>query len=158
MNWIHFQKKSLKIHDGGCRKSTSYHINVCKHNSYTTDIFIYPCWWLYQKICHCTIHISYTLTDEYYETYSYIQYIAPLSPRLTRSLEDSQRHVEELLAAGTGQEAARLKLQLQEVIAGKSITEDLNAALQEEINDLKEQVHSGFYYREVRVIIKNNDS
>ena len=50
--------------------------------------------------------------------------------RLTRSLEDSQRQCQDLLEAGTGQELSKIKLQLQEVIASKSITEDMNGALQ----------------------------
>ena len=33
------------------------------------------------------------------------------------------------LMAGTGQELSKIKLQLQEVIAGKSIAEDMNSAL-----------------------------
>ena len=60
--------------------------------------------------------------------------------RLTKELEESQRQVQEHLAADIGRETARLKVQLQDAIAGKSITEDINTTLQEEIKDLKEQV------------------
>lgn len=35
-----------------------------------------------------------------------------------------------ILVVGTGQEIGKLKIQLQDVIAGKSIAEDINNALQ----------------------------
>ena len=65
---------------------------------------------------------------------------AYFSCRLTKSLEESQRQVQELLEAGNGKEVSRLKIELQENIAGKSIAQTLNKDLQEEIRELKEQV------------------
>ncbi len=60
--------------------------------------------------------------------------------RLSRSLEDSQRQCQEMLEAGTGQELGRIKLQLQDALASKSITEDMNSAIQDELRELREQV------------------
>ncbi|CAD5112194.1 DgyrCDS1427 [Dimorphilus gyrociliatus] len=60
--------------------------------------------------------------------------------RLTESLKRSQEQCEQLLAAGTGQEIGKANAQLKEALAGKTIAQDMNKALQAELNDVKEQL------------------
>ena len=49
--------------------------------------------------------------------------------RLTRSLEESQRQCRDLLEGGATKEYGQLKIQVQEAIAGRSISEDMCSAL-----------------------------
>ncbi|KAM4675940.1 centrosomal protein of 152 kDa [Discoglossus pictus] len=60
--------------------------------------------------------------------------------RLTRSLEESQKQCANLLQTGSIHEANQLRLQLQQIQSSKFITDGMNKALQEEINELKEQI------------------
>ncbi|XP_068131524.1 centrosomal protein of 152 kDa isoform X2 [Hyperolius riggenbachi] len=60
--------------------------------------------------------------------------------RLSRSLEESQKQCAQLLHTGSFQEATQLRLQLQQVQSSKTISDGMNKALQEEINELKEQI------------------
>ncbi|XP_072258504.1 centrosomal protein of 152 kDa isoform X2 [Pyxicephalus adspersus] len=60
--------------------------------------------------------------------------------RLSRSLEESQKQCANLLHTGSIQEATQLRLQLQQLQSSKTISDGMNKALQEEINELKEQI------------------
>ncbi|XP_018418404.1 PREDICTED: centrosomal protein of 152 kDa [Nanorana parkeri] len=60
--------------------------------------------------------------------------------RLSRSLEESQKQCANLLHTGSIQEATQLRLQLQQLQSSKTISDGMNKAMQEEINELKEQI------------------
>ncbi|KAM5171085.1 centrosomal protein of 152 kDa [Mantella aurantiaca] len=60
--------------------------------------------------------------------------------RLSRSLEESQKQCANLLHTGSIQETTQLRLQLQQLQSSKTISDGMNKALQEEINELKEQI------------------
>ncbi|CAH2274016.1 centrosomal of 152 kDa isoform X2 [Pelobates cultripes] len=60
--------------------------------------------------------------------------------RLTRSLEECQKQCADLLQTGSIQEATQLRMQLQQVQSSKIISDGMNKALQDEINELKEQI------------------
>lgn len=60
--------------------------------------------------------------------------------RLSRSLEESQKQCANLLHTGSIQEASQLRMQLQQLQSSKTISDGMNKALQEEINELKEQI------------------
>ncbi|XP_066448715.1 centrosomal protein of 152 kDa isoform X2 [Eleutherodactylus coqui] len=60
--------------------------------------------------------------------------------RLTRSLEESQKQCANLLHTGSIQETTQLRMQLQQMQSSKLISDGMNKALQEEINELKEHI------------------
>ncbi|MEE6503120.1 hypothetical protein FKM82_004743 [Ascaphus truei] len=60
--------------------------------------------------------------------------------RLTRSLEECQKQCANLLHTGSIQEATGLRLQLQQVLSSKNISDAMNKALQEEVTELKEHI------------------
>ncbi|XP_075431759.1 centrosomal protein of 152 kDa isoform X2 [Ascaphus truei] len=60
--------------------------------------------------------------------------------RLTRSLEECQKQCANLLHTGSIQEATGLRLQLQQVLSSKNISDGMNKALQEEVTELKEHI------------------
>ncbi|XP_056428241.1 centrosomal protein of 152 kDa isoform X2 [Hyla sarda] len=60
--------------------------------------------------------------------------------RLTRSLEESQKQCANLLHTGSFQETTQLRMTLQQLQSSKLISDGMNKALQEEINELKDQI------------------
>ncbi|XP_063782115.1 centrosomal protein of 152 kDa isoform X2 [Pseudophryne corroboree] len=60
--------------------------------------------------------------------------------RLSRSLEESQKQCANLLHADSIQETTKLRLQLQHLQSSKMISDGMNKALQEEVNELKQQI------------------
>ncbi|XP_064645190.1 centrosomal protein of 152 kDa-like [Lineus longissimus] len=60
--------------------------------------------------------------------------------KLTQSLDESQQRCRELLEKGSPEEVNRLKVQVVQAEASKSISDDLCQALQDELQDLKEQL------------------
>ena len=60
--------------------------------------------------------------------------------KLSRSLDESQAQCRQLMDSGANQELGRLKLQLQESAAARSLADDMSAALQDEVRELKEQL------------------
>ncbi|XP_031420568.1 centrosomal protein of 152 kDa isoform X2 [Clupea harengus] len=59
---------------------------------------------------------------------------------LTKRLEDSQKQCAKLLHAGGVQEMTRMQMRLQQAQSAKTMSEEMNKALQEELNDLKDQI------------------
>uniref|UniRef100_A0A3P8XHP4 CEP152 CEP63 binding coiled coil domain-containing protein n=1 Tax=Esox lucius TaxID=8010 RepID=A0A3P8XHP4_ESOLU len=59
---------------------------------------------------------------------------------LTQCLEDSQRRCAGLLQTGSVQEMGQLQVKLQQSLSAKTMTDNMNRALQEELSDLKEQI------------------
>ncbi|XP_075064077.1 centrosomal protein of 152 kDa isoform X2 [Mixophyes fleayi] len=60
--------------------------------------------------------------------------------RLSRSLEESQKQCANLLHTDSIQETTKLLLQLQQLQSSKMISDGMNKALQEEVNELKLQI------------------
>ncbi|XP_051548227.1 centrosomal protein of 152 kDa-like isoform X3 [Myxocyprinus asiaticus] len=60
---------------------------------------------------------------------------------LTQRLEESQQQCAKLLHTGSVQEMNQLQMKLQQAQSARSISEDLNKALQEELTELKEQIN-----------------
>ncbi|XP_006831931.1 PREDICTED: centrosomal protein of 152 kDa [Chrysochloris asiatica] len=60
--------------------------------------------------------------------------------RLTRSLEESQKQCASLLQAGSVQEVAHLRLQLQQAQKAYIMSENMNKAFQEELTELKNEI------------------
>ncbi|XP_051975841.1 centrosomal protein of 152 kDa-like [Xyrauchen texanus] len=60
---------------------------------------------------------------------------------LTQRLEESQQQCAKLLHTGAVQEMSQLQIKLQQAQSARSISEDLNKALQEELTELKEQIN-----------------
>ncbi|XP_067942867.1 centrosomal protein of 152 kDa-like [Watersipora subatra] len=60
--------------------------------------------------------------------------------RLTQSLKESQRQVQDLLDQSRGAELSKLKIQLQQCTASKELTEQLCTSLQREVKELKEEI------------------
>ncbi|KAL0968675.1 hypothetical protein UPYG_G00270060 [Umbra pygmaea] len=59
---------------------------------------------------------------------------------LTQRLEDSQRQCASLLQTGSVQEVAQLQIKLQQASSAKTMSDNMNKALQEELSELKEQI------------------
>ncbi|XP_071788936.1 centrosomal protein of 152 kDa-like isoform X2 [Asterias amurensis] len=59
---------------------------------------------------------------------------------LTNQLQQSQKQCRDLLETGSLQEINLLRVQLQQVEAARSFSENMTAALQEELSELKEQL------------------
>ncbi|XP_016307960.1 centrosomal protein of 152 kDa [Sinocyclocheilus anshuiensis] len=60
---------------------------------------------------------------------------------LTQRLEESQQQCAKLLHIGSVQEMSQLQMKLQQAQSARSISEDINKALQEEMTELKEQIN-----------------
>ncbi|XP_051979024.1 centrosomal protein of 152 kDa [Xyrauchen texanus] len=60
---------------------------------------------------------------------------------LTQRLEGSQQQCAKLLHTGSVQEVSQLQMKLQQAQSARSISEDLNKALQEELTELREQIN-----------------
>ncbi|XP_016406582.1 centrosomal protein of 152 kDa-like [Sinocyclocheilus rhinocerous] len=60
---------------------------------------------------------------------------------LTQRLEESQQQCAKLLHTGSVQEMSQLQMKLQQAQSARSISEDINKALQEEMTELKEQIN-----------------
>ncbi|XP_062856378.1 centrosomal protein of 152 kDa [Trichomycterus rosablanca] len=59
---------------------------------------------------------------------------------LTQRLEESQQQCAKLLQTGSVQEMSQMQIKLQQAQSSRNISENMNKALQEELNELKEQV------------------
>ncbi|KAK7117828.1 hypothetical protein R3I94_023148 [Phoxinus phoxinus] len=60
---------------------------------------------------------------------------------LTQRLEESQQQCAKLLHTGSVQEMSQLQMKLQQTQSARTISEDINKTLQEELTELKEQIH-----------------
>ncbi|XP_039502831.1 centrosomal protein of 152 kDa isoform X2 [Pimephales promelas] len=60
---------------------------------------------------------------------------------LTQRLEESQQQCAKLLHTGSVQEMSQLQMKLQQTQSARTISEELNKTLQEELTDLKEQIN-----------------
>ncbi|XP_048013741.1 centrosomal protein of 152 kDa isoform X2 [Megalobrama amblycephala] len=60
---------------------------------------------------------------------------------LTQRLEESQQQCAKLLHTGSVQEMSQLQMKLQQAQSARTISEDINKALQEELTELKEQIN-----------------
>ncbi|XP_067292600.1 centrosomal protein of 152 kDa isoform X1 [Pseudorasbora parva] len=60
---------------------------------------------------------------------------------LTQRLEESQQQCANLLHTGSVQEMSQLQMKLQQAQSARTISEDINKALQEELTELKEQIN-----------------
>ncbi|XP_053345692.1 centrosomal protein of 152 kDa isoform X1 [Clarias gariepinus] len=65
---------------------------------------------------------------------------AALINALTQRLEESQQQCAKLLQTGCVQEMNQMQLKLQQIQSGRNISDNMNKALQEELNELKEQI------------------
>ncbi|KAL2093378.1 hypothetical protein ACEWY4_010690 [Coilia grayii] len=65
---------------------------------------------------------------------------ASIISALTQRLEDSQKQCAKLLHTGSVQEMTQMQIRLQQAQSAKSMSEEMNKALQEELNDLKDQI------------------
>ncbi|KAK3095207.1 hypothetical protein FSP39_011518 [Pinctada imbricata] len=61
--------------------------------------------------------------------------------RLTRSLEESQKQCRTLLESASNHEVSQMKIQLQQALASKKITDEMLSSYQDEVKDLKEQLN-----------------
>ncbi|XP_052084175.1 centrosomal protein of 152 kDa-like [Mytilus californianus] len=61
--------------------------------------------------------------------------------RLTRSLEDSQKQCQALLESTSSHELSQVKIQLQQAMASRKISDEMCQTYQDEIKDLKEQLN-----------------
>ncbi|XP_046715991.1 centrosomal protein of 152 kDa isoform X2 [Silurus meridionalis] len=59
---------------------------------------------------------------------------------LTQRLEESQQQCAKLLQTGCVQEMSQMQIKLQQAQSSRNISENMNKALQEELNELKEQI------------------
>uniref|UniRef100_W5JZ82 Centrosomal protein 152 n=1 Tax=Astyanax mexicanus TaxID=7994 RepID=W5JZ82_ASTMX len=59
---------------------------------------------------------------------------------LTQRLEESQQQCAKLLQTGSVQEMSQLQIKLQQAQSSRNISENMNKALQEELQELKEQI------------------
>ncbi|KAK1789850.1 hypothetical protein P4O66_015722 [Electrophorus voltai] len=59
---------------------------------------------------------------------------------LTKRLEESQQQCAKLLQTGCVQEMSQMQIKLQQAQSSRNISENMNRALQEELNELKEQI------------------
>ncbi|KAI4872117.1 hypothetical protein NFI96_031063 [Prochilodus magdalenae] len=59
---------------------------------------------------------------------------------LTQRLEESQQQCAKLLQTGSVQEMSHMQIKLQQAQSSRNISENMNKALQEELNELKEQI------------------
>ncbi|XP_057186483.1 centrosomal protein of 152 kDa isoform X2 [Triplophysa rosa] len=60
---------------------------------------------------------------------------------LTQRLEESQQQCAKLLHTGSVQEMSQLQMKLQQALSARSISEDINKAMQEDLTELKEQIN-----------------
>ncbi|XDV52723.1 hypothetical protein PO909_021400 [Leuciscus waleckii] len=60
---------------------------------------------------------------------------------LTQRLEESQQQCAKLLHTGSVQEMSQLQMKLQQTQSSRTISEDINKTLQEELTELKEQIN-----------------
>ncbi|KAF5907494.1 centrosomal protein, partial [Clarias magur] len=65
---------------------------------------------------------------------------AALINALTQRLEESQQQCAKLLQTGCVQEMNQMQLKLQQIQSSRNISDNMNKALQEELNELKEQI------------------
>ncbi|XP_063053871.1 centrosomal protein of 152 kDa [Engraulis encrasicolus] len=65
---------------------------------------------------------------------------ASIISALTQRLEDSQKQCAKLLHTGSVQEMTQMQIKLQQAQSAKSMGDEMNKALQEELNDLKDQI------------------
>ncbi|KAM3870559.1 centrosomal protein of 152 kDa [Diretmus argenteus] len=59
---------------------------------------------------------------------------------LTQRLEESQQQCAKLLQTGSVQEMSQMQIKLQQAQSAKALSENMNKALQEDLEDLKEQI------------------
>ncbi|CAL8261477.1 unnamed protein product [Merluccius merluccius] len=59
---------------------------------------------------------------------------------LSQRLEDTQQQCAKLLQTGSVQEMSQMQIKLQQAQAAKSLSENMNKVLQEDLTDLKEQI------------------
>ncbi|KAJ3596388.1 hypothetical protein NHX12_002795 [Muraenolepis orangiensis] len=59
---------------------------------------------------------------------------------LSQRLEETQRQCAKLLQTGSVQEMSQMHIKLQQALSAKSLSENMNKVLQEDLTDLKEQI------------------
>ncbi|KAG5273709.1 hypothetical protein AALO_G00154570 [Alosa alosa] len=75
---------------------------------------------------------------------------------LTQRLEDSQKQCAKLLHTGSVQEMSQMQMRLQQAQSAKSMSEEMNKALQEELSELKDQIR--LYESAVKLGVVSLDS
>ncbi|XP_076124670.1 centrosomal protein of 152 kDa [Alosa pseudoharengus] len=75
---------------------------------------------------------------------------------LTQRLEDSQKQCAKLLHTGSVQEMSQMQMRLQQAQSAKSMSEEMNKALQEELSELKDQIR--LYESAVKLRVVSLDS